>query len=219
MYIILHKCFFLIDLLLWCQITEGLFDKRVNLGENVTLDCQIDVKEMFWVFQKLTDAPVLILRTFSTESTVSHILEERFRNKYSSLTLSRLFISSITIDEIGVYYCIKRDSTTIKFSNGTRLYITEDKSQTKPNESHYQTTQEALIVLYIILNIMMFSAVIALFQIKLQLCKKRQQQNEELEKIFCTSAAEFSEVEFRLFQPNNNTFAPFQNPMTKTRRI
>ncbi len=105
-----------------CQTTESLTDKRVNLGENVTLDCQIGVNDVYWVFQKLTDSPVLILRTFTTDSTSSFIQDQRLKDKYSSLTSSRLFISNITINELGIYYCAKRNQT-LHISDGTRLYI------------------------------------------------------------------------------------------------
>ncbi len=105
-----------------CLTTESLTDKRVNLGENVTLDCQIGVKEIYWVFQKLTDSPVLILRTFSTDSTSSFIQDQRLKDKYSTLTLSRLFISNITINESGIYYCVTRNQS-LQISDGTRLYI------------------------------------------------------------------------------------------------
>jgi len=105
-----------------CQTTASLRDKRVNLGENVTFDCQIDVKDIYWVFQKRTDSPVLIMRTFTSHYAASQFYEERFKVKYSSLTLSRLFISHITVDELGIYYCIKA-GTALQLSNGTRLYI------------------------------------------------------------------------------------------------
>ncbi|KAG1945961.1 hypothetical protein F2P79_013618 [Pimephales promelas] len=62
------------------------------------------------------------MRTFTSHSTVSQYYEERFKVKYSSLTLSRLFISNITIDELGIYYCVKT-GPALQLSNGTRLYI------------------------------------------------------------------------------------------------
>ncbi|XP_026054759.1 uncharacterized protein LOC113040702 isoform X4 [Carassius auratus] len=114
--------------LLVCQTTESLTDKLVNLGANVTLDCPIDVKDIYWVFQKLTDSPLLILRTYTTQSKT----DKRLRNKYSSLTFSRLFIMNVTMNELGIYYCVKPDKT-LQISNGTRLYITvsqDDSSNT-----------------------------------------------------------------------------------------
>ncbi|XP_026054328.1 uncharacterized protein LOC113040221 isoform X2 [Carassius auratus] len=162
--------------LLVCQTTESLTDKLVNLGENVTLVCQIHVTEIYWVFQKLTDSPRLILRTFSSDSTSSYIQDQRLKDKYSSLTKSRLFIINITIHELGIYYCVKPATTTLQFSNGTRLYINEaarDHNQTEmKNNSQNQNTQQPFIVLCFIPIIVMFLAIIGLFQIKLQVCKK-----------------------------------------------
>uniref|UniRef100_A0A672NQT6 Ig-like domain-containing protein n=1 Tax=Sinocyclocheilus grahami TaxID=75366 RepID=A0A672NQT6_SINGR len=105
---------------------NSLTDKRVNLGQNVTLDCQIDVKDIYWVFQKGTDSPVLILRTFSSESTISRLKNQSLKNKYSSLTLSRLFISNVTINELGIYYCVKTGSF-LQLSDGIRLDIIDEE--------------------------------------------------------------------------------------------
>ncbi|XP_052422466.1 uncharacterized protein LOC127965820 [Carassius gibelio] len=206
--------------LLVCQTTQRLIDKPVNLGENVILDCLIDVKDIYWVFQKLTDSPLLILRTFSSESTLSYLQDQRLKDKYSSLNLSRLFIINITIHELGIYYCAK-PATTLQISDGTRLYINEEaareQNQTElRNNLQYQNTQQSLIVLCFIPIIVMFLAIIGLFQIKLQAFKKRHQQyqDEELEYLYSTNDEQFSEVEFH---PNNNTFVPFQKPKTKPR--
>ncbi|KAK7126636.1 hypothetical protein R3I94_017969 [Phoxinus phoxinus] len=201
----------LLFFLLVCQTTESLRDERVNLGENVTLDCQIDVKNIYWVFQKLTDPPVVMMRTFTSHSTTAQFNYARFKDKYSSLTLSRLFISNITIDELGIYYCIKT-GPTLQLSDGTRLYITEDvqdHNQTEVNNnSQSPNALQALMILYVILNIVMFLAIIGLLQIKLQVCKKTHQQcqDEELEQLYSTNDEEFSEVEFRLSHSTNNTF-------------
>jgi len=105
-----------------CQTTASLRDIRVNLGGNVTFDCQIDIRDIYWFFQKRTDSPALIMRTFTSHSTIPQYYDERFKVKHSLLTLSRLFISNITIDELGIYYCIKSGSP-LQLSNGTRLYI------------------------------------------------------------------------------------------------
>ncbi len=116
-----RTCFIFTGLLV-CQTTESLTDKEVNLRENVTLDCQIGRNELYWVFQKLTDSPVLILRTFTTNSGSSFIQDQRLKDKYSTLTSSRLFISNITINELGIYYCVTRNQT-LQISDGIRLYI------------------------------------------------------------------------------------------------
>uniref|UniRef100_A0A9J7YET9 Immunoglobulin domain-containing protein n=1 Tax=Cyprinus carpio carpio TaxID=630221 RepID=A0A9J7YET9_CYPCA len=129
--------------LLVCQNTESLTDKLVNLGENVTLDCQIDVRDIYWVFQKPSDSPLLILRTFSSDSTSSYVQDQRLKDKYSSLTLSRLFIINITFHELGIYYCAKA-ATTLQISNGTRLYI---------NDCQQEQSCEKTLELYRILTV------------------------------------------------------------------
>ncbi|XP_039538178.1 uncharacterized protein LOC120486309 isoform X3 [Pimephales promelas] len=199
----------LLFFLLVCQTTASLIDKQVNLGENVTLDCQIDVKDIFWFFQKQTDSPVVIMRTFTSHSTVSQYYEERFKVKYSSLTLSRLFISNITIDELGIYYCVKTGIPP-QLSNGIGLYISgdvQDQNQTEVNNnSQSPNTQQTLMILYFILSIVMFLAIIGVLQIKV--CKKthQQYQDEELEQLYSTNDEEFSRVEFRLSRSTNKTF-------------
>ncbi|XP_056304534.1 uncharacterized protein LOC130216677 [Danio aesculapii] len=219
----------LVYLLLWCQTIGRLFDKRVKLGENVTLDCQIGVKEMYWVFQKLTDSPVLILRTFTSESTSFRLLEEGLRDKYSSLTYSRLFISNITIDELGIYYCVKRDDTSIHISNGTRLYITEsakDHSQTECNKQQPQVDKslEILTAASFLLNIVLIIAVIGLLMSKLKKPTKSQQecQNVPLEPLEDLNA-QYSEIELptnvRTESPHqaNCTYVLLQKPRPQTR--
>ncbi|XP_051549603.1 uncharacterized protein LOC127438229 isoform X3 [Myxocyprinus asiaticus] len=107
----------------WCPATESLIDKWVNLGENVTLDCNLGNKEIYWFFLKLPDSLVVILRTFTSESISAHFYDNQFKNKYSSQNWSRLIISNITADELGIYYCAKTVSL-LQLNNGTRLYIT-----------------------------------------------------------------------------------------------
>ncbi|KAL1251567.1 hypothetical protein QQF64_019363 [Cirrhinus molitorella] len=199
-------------LLLVCQTTESLIDKLVKLGQNVTLDCLIGENDIYWVFQKPSDSVVSILRTFTLNTTTHKLYDKRFRDKYSSLTLSRLFITNVTIDELGIYYCAKSDDTLL-LSDGIRLEITaaQDQNETELNNQ----TQQTLIVFYVILSIVLFSAVIGLFQIylkQLKACQKRHQQcqDEELEQLYSTNGEEFSEVEFHLFHSTNNTFVHFQ---------
>uniref|UniRef100_A0A671RTD1 Ig-like domain-containing protein n=1 Tax=Sinocyclocheilus anshuiensis TaxID=1608454 RepID=A0A671RTD1_9TELE len=142
---------FIFTVLLVCQTTERLTDKRVNLGQNVTLDCQIDVKDIYWVFQKRTDSPVPILRTFTSDSTSSRLKDQSLKDKYSSLTLSRLLISTVTINELGIYYCVKTGSF-LQLSDGIRLYITDVykvanfiviKRKSHSNKRHLCTSSEA----------------------------------------------------------------------------
>uniref|UniRef100_A0A8C1Z7V7 Immunoglobulin domain-containing protein n=1 Tax=Cyprinus carpio TaxID=7962 RepID=A0A8C1Z7V7_CYPCA len=189
--------------LLVCQTTESLTDKLVNLGENVTLDCEIDVKEIYWVFQKPSDSPLLILRTFSSDSTSSHVQDQRLKDKYSSLTLSRLFIINITVHELGIYYCVK-PGTTLQISNGTRLYI-KDKQQEQSCEKTLELYR-ILTVTSILLNSVLIIAIIGLLMIKHKKPRKsrRQPQNVEPEQIEDLNTAQYSEIELPTYSRREN---------------
>ncbi|XP_052446501.1 uncharacterized protein LOC127988041 isoform X4 [Carassius gibelio] len=209
--------------LLVCQTTESLTDKLVNLGENVTLDCQIDVKDIYWVFQKLTDSPLLLLRTCTSNSTSSHVQDQRLKDKYSSLTQSHLFIINITIHELGIYYCAKPATTKLQISNGTRLYINEsaqdqnqtesaqDQNQTEsaqdqnePEEKHQEQSCEETLEMHMILNVtsillnfVLIIATIGLLMLKHKKPRKRRQQAQNVhpEQIEDLNNAQYSEIE------------------------
>ncbi|XP_026054325.1 uncharacterized protein LOC113040217 isoform X2 [Carassius auratus] len=227
--------------LLVCQTTESLTDKLVNLGENVTLDCQIDVKEIYWVFQKLTDSPRLLLRTFSSESASSHVQDQNLKDKYTSLNLSRLFIINITIHELGIYYCVKPDPKQLQFSNGTRLYINEsaqDQNQTEsaqdqnePEEKHQiqscEKTLESHMILNvtsILLNFVLIIATIGLLMLKRKKPRKRRQQakNVQPEQIEDLNNAQYSEIELPTCSRRENpiqingTYTLLQNPKPRS---
>ncbi|KAA0712038.1 hypothetical protein E1301_Tti012773 [Triplophysa tibetana] len=115
---------FFVYLLVCCQTTESLTLKPVILGGNVTLDCELDNRDIYWLFMKPSESPVVIFRTFSSESTKPLFFDQRLKSKYSSTTLSCLCISNITKDELGIYYCARVNTWGLNFSNGTKLYTT-----------------------------------------------------------------------------------------------
>uniref|UniRef100_A0A8C2K607 Immunoglobulin domain-containing protein n=1 Tax=Cyprinus carpio TaxID=7962 RepID=A0A8C2K607_CYPCA len=220
--------------LVWCQTTESLTDKRVNLGGNVTLDCQIGAKDIYWIFQKLTDSPVLILRTFTSDSASSNIQDKRLKGKYSSLTLSRLFISNITSDEIGIYYCAKPDKT-LQISEGIRLYTTEsaqDQNQTEcnnHNQSHYETTPNfpnILTFTSLLLNTVLIIAITGLLMLKLKKPRKSRQQPQNVEPVSHEdlNTAQYSEIELSTYSGGenpiqiNSTYELLQKPKPHPRQ-
>ncbi|XP_052446503.1 uncharacterized protein LOC127988041 isoform X5 [Carassius gibelio] len=227
--------------LLVCQTTAFLTDKPVNLGGNVTLDCQIDVKDIYWVFQKLTDSPLLLLRTYTSDSTSSYIQDQRLKDKYSSLTKSRLFIINITIHELGIYYCVKPATTSLQISNGTRLYLNEsaqDQNQTEsaqdqnePEEKHQEQSCEETLEMHMILNVtsillnfVLIIATIGLLMLKHKKPRKRRQQAQNVhpEQIEDLNNAQYSEIELptcsRREKPIqiNGTYALLQNPKPRS---
>ncbi|KAG1927253.1 hypothetical protein F2P79_024391 [Pimephales promelas] len=133
-------------LLIWCEAAETLTDQLTDLGLNVSINCDFDVKEVYWLLQKLPDSPVGILIS-STTSSIHHY-SKAFRQKYSVQSNHRLFINNVTIDDLGLYYCVTKDGPP-KYSDGTRIHISgptptaEIQNQTavkiiERNQTHWQ---------------------------------------------------------------------------------
>ncbi len=96
-------------------------DILTDLGLNVSINCDLDENEVYWILLKTADPPTVILRSFST--TTSHFyFNKTFRKKYSVQFKHRLFINNVTADELGVYYCMNTE-TPPKLSNSTRIYF------------------------------------------------------------------------------------------------
>ncbi|KAI4875472.1 hypothetical protein NFI96_023751, partial [Prochilodus magdalenae] len=113
-------------LLVWCGAAEGFSDKLVELGQNVTLDCEVSVKNVYWYLMKPNEPPVLILLSHSSVSTLATYGNHPALNRTFSLQLnSSLFIANVTENELGIYYCALNE-TPPKFSTGTRLQPTSE---------------------------------------------------------------------------------------------
>ncbi|KAI2650807.1 Ig kappa chain V-II region 26-10 [Labeo rohita] len=115
-------CVCLAGLLVWCQAVETLTE-LTNLGQNVSINCDVEDTEIYWMLLKLPNPPVMILRLFSTSPTPFYY-KAHFRSKYLVQPKHRLIIRNVTIDELGDYYCMSTEAPP-QFSNGTRLQIIE----------------------------------------------------------------------------------------------
>ncbi len=112
--------FYLIGVLICCQY--GVADLITDLGSNVSINCDLDENEIYWIFLKTADPPTVILRSFPTP--ISPFYQNKtFRKKYSVQFKHRLIINNVTADELGVYYCMNT-RTPPKLSNSTRIYFT-----------------------------------------------------------------------------------------------
>lgn len=120
-YVYVYLFFNLADLLVWCQAVETLTELTL-LGQNVSINCDLDEKEIYWMLLKLPNRPVMILRLFST-STTPFYYDARFRPKYSVQPSNSLFIKNVTADDLAIYYCMTTELPP-KFSDGIRLHIT-----------------------------------------------------------------------------------------------
>ncbi|XP_051550515.1 uncharacterized protein LOC127438731 [Myxocyprinus asiaticus] len=114
-------------LLIWCEAGETLTDKLTDLGQNVTINCDIHEEEVQWLLLKLPE-PVIILRTFLFSSPFYY--NKTLKHKYSVKSKHHLYIYNVTTNELGVYYCMKTDTKGGILSNGIRLHITETQNHT-----------------------------------------------------------------------------------------
>ncbi|ROL40912.1 hypothetical protein DPX16_9906 [Anabarilius grahami] len=86
--------------------------------------------------------PVMILRLFSTSPTPFYY-DVGFRTKYSVQPKHCLFIKNVTLDELGIYYCMTTEAPP-KFSNGTRLHIIEQTHLTECRNNTFEQNHTAV---------------------------------------------------------------------------
>ncbi len=106
-------------LFVWNQSTEALTDQQVVLGQSVTLACEFRLKDVIWFVMKLPARPEMILRTLGAPKQAKYY--NKFISKYSKGGLSRLLINEVSVDDLGIYYCIK-PGWDLEVSDGIRLH-------------------------------------------------------------------------------------------------
>ncbi|KAK7127113.1 hypothetical protein R3I94_018338 [Phoxinus phoxinus] len=182
------------------QATESLTNTPVTLGSDVIITCDLDIKEIYWYKLKLPDPPVLILRTYDSKYEVCKYENSIFEQKYSVKTNSSLSIKNITIDELGVYYCVKT-SEPLKFSNGTKIYISDFVHKNITDSVHRNQTDDApqhqiwrnmTIIISVLLNVLM---TIALIGVVMNCLHATRRSKNSSEKPPSTTAAQYAEVE------------------------
>ncbi|KAF4093394.1 hypothetical protein AMELA_G00001640 [Ameiurus melas] len=109
-------------LLVFCGAAEGFTEKSVDLGENVTLKCEVSVNNVLWFLMKPSELPVLILHSYSSSILVPYFKNTTFSQRFSVQYNSSLFIHNISTNVLGVYYCIQTGSP-YNTSSGIRLSI------------------------------------------------------------------------------------------------
>uniref|UniRef100_A0A8C2ELV8 Immunoglobulin domain-containing protein n=1 Tax=Cyprinus carpio TaxID=7962 RepID=A0A8C2ELV8_CYPCA len=137
-----------------------------DMGQNVTINCDLDVQEFNWLLLKLPDSPVLMLLSSTTSATFYY--NKTLKHKYSVQSKHCLFINNVTLDDVGLYYCVTTD-TPPKYSSGTRLYITEltlnleNKNHTvmKYTEQN-QTNWQIIILISAFINALLITVIVGL---------------------------------------------------------
>ncbi|KAL1251570.1 hypothetical protein QQF64_019366 [Cirrhinus molitorella] len=180
----------LLCLFLWNQSTEALTDQQVDLGQNVTLACEFNIKAVIWFVTKLPARPEMILRTYGPPAQPIYY-NQKLINKYSEGGWSRLLINKVSVDDLGIYYCIKPSklNSNPEVSDGIRLHTAETLSQDKSDRTRLhkdpshneteqknppqdQTTLQIPIIIFSLLTVVLFAAVIGLLVMNHKLSKR-----------------------------------------------
>ncbi|XP_053532550.1 uncharacterized protein LOC108259247 isoform X2 [Ictalurus punctatus] len=136
---ILHIHFYLH---VFCGAAESFTEKSVDLGQNVTLKCEVSVNNVLWFLMKPSEPPVFILRSFSSSILVPYYRNTTFSKRFSVQYNSSLFIHNISTNELGVYYCIQTGSP-YNTSSGIRLYIRNRSAENQTCETEQRPNQTA----------------------------------------------------------------------------
>ncbi|KAI2646297.1 Ig kappa chain V-II region 17S29.1 [Labeo rohita] len=156
---------------MWSQATEGLTNIAVTLGADVNITCEFNITKIYWYRQKSPDPPVYILNICNSTSGTQYKKNSNFEHKYSVKTNSSLFISNISTEELGVYYCTKC-SEAQKFSNGTKIYISDSVDSN-------QKLWTILIITSVLLNVLLIVAVIGLVKCCLDATRRSKDTSEK----------------------------------------
>ncbi|XP_052394451.1 uncharacterized protein LOC127942631 [Carassius gibelio] len=158
----------LLFLLIWCQAAETLTDQLTDLGLNVSINCDLDEQEVNWLLLKLPDPPVMILLSSTTSATFYYA--KTFKHKYSVQGKHHLFINNVTLDDLGLYYCVT-SSPPPKYNNGTRLYIAEltlnleNKNHTVVKYINQSQTHWLLFLISAFINALLIIVIIGLLKL------------------------------------------------------
>ncbi|MCI4393361.1 hypothetical protein PGIGA_G00156830 [Pangasianodon gigas] len=172
-----------IYLLVCCGAAESFTEKSVDLGQNVTLKCEVSVRDVHWFLMKLSEPPLLILRSFSSRSMRTDYSNPAFSKRFSVQYNSSLFIHNISTNELGVYYCIQTGSPP-NISSGIRLYIQNHSAENQTCKLEQHQNQESnvhqetsLMLILIISGIMNCALVIAVTVSIVSCCGKTKSPN------------------------------------------
>ncbi|XP_055786171.1 uncharacterized protein LOC129859936 [Salvelinus fontinalis] len=125
----------LLCLIICCRGADGLTETLVELGQNTTINCSLNIESAYWYIQHQPQSPLAILRSFTSSSPAAFYYNNNYRHKYSLETGNSLFIQNVTVDDCGVFYCAKKEEGRLIFSNGTRL-MTADVYADYPNQTN-----------------------------------------------------------------------------------
>uniref|UniRef100_UPI0037E7ECD5 uncharacterized protein n=1 Tax=Semicossyphus pulcher TaxID=241346 RepID=UPI0037E7ECD5 len=99
----------------WAQNSTEV---RVELGQNVTLNCSLDIPDIYWYMEIHSSVKVCIIRTFSG---VPILQVSAPAHKYNSKQGNRLQISNVTAEDYRLYSCASKLQGSIRYKDTFHL--------------------------------------------------------------------------------------------------
>ncbi|KAI2644364.1 Ig kappa chain V-II region 17S29.1 [Labeo rohita] len=219
--------FYLTDFFVCCQ--AAVANQLIELGQNVSINCDLDENDVYWILQKTPDPPTVILRSMSATPSPFYF-NNTFRNKYLLQFKHRLVINNATVDELGVYYCMNTAKQP-KFSHSTRLVstqLTECQNHTVVEFIDQNKTQWQIVsIIFGLLFVVLFLVLIGLlkaFALRNRRSPEspRQLQMQVIEPHQEPDQLQYAEVEFSKLRKKirssqvNSTYAALNLPKSRT---
>ncbi|KAK3510012.1 hypothetical protein QTP70_025308 [Hemibagrus guttatus] len=130
-------------LLVYCGAAESLTEKSVDLGENVTLKCEVSIRDVSWFLIKPSKA-LFLLRSYSSKTVDAHYGNATNKKRFSLQYNSSLFIHNISTNELGVYFCIHaQPGSDPDISSGIRLYVQNHSADNRESDIKQPKNQTA----------------------------------------------------------------------------
>ncbi|XP_067359065.1 uncharacterized protein [Channa argus] len=115
-----------------CAEAQNVTEVKVELGQNVTLNCSGDNSDMYWYMEIHSQFKGGISRTFDEDPVTTKYFVSTFRPKYSAFGKS-LLISNITADDCRLYFCGRKINGSIQFMD--TFSLVSDVPVGPPNNS------------------------------------------------------------------------------------
>lgn len=100
-----------------CVGAESPMEVRVELGQNVTLNCSLDTKNIFWYMEIHSRFRGCIARVISEGRDQQYFVSTAGTTKYVVLQVNRLLITNVTAEDCRRYFCGRRQEDKIVFKD------------------------------------------------------------------------------------------------------
>ncbi|XP_067357282.1 uncharacterized protein [Channa argus] len=155
-----------------CAEAQNVTEVKVELGQNVTLNCSGNNSDTYWYMEINSQLRGSICRSFTNDPSGSQYYVYTFRPKYSAFGNS-LLITNITAEDCRLYFCGRRINGSIQFVDTFSLV-----SAVAHNGSSTWSTD---LIRYISfgLNIFLILVTISLLCLMLSLKRKKSRYKDE----------------------------------------